>query len=311
MRNTFINELINLAEKDKKIFLLVGDLGYSVVEPFSVKYPERFLNCGVAEQNMTGIAAGLALEGYKVFTYSIANFNTLRCLEQIRNDICYHNLDVTVVSVGSGLSYGSLGYSHHAIQDIAIMGSMPNISLLLPGDPIETRWCLEYASNTSNPKYLRLGKTGEENIHAIKDEYNTICCLHSGEIDDVAIVSTSNMLQTANNVCTKMFEHGVDVSLYSVPIIDLYFNEEIKNILKPHKYIFTVEEHCEVLGFGSIVKKYLEYEESKVISFGVNHELNKEVGSQEYLRNRAGLNSSQLSQKILAIYNSFLFKNHK
>ena len=117
MRNTFIKELINIAYEDESVFLLVGDLGFSVVEPFSEKFPERFLNCGVAEQNMTGIAAGLAMEGYKVFTYSIANFNTMRCLEQIRNDICYNNLDVTIVSVGCGLSYGSLGYSHHAIQD--------------------------------------------------------------------------------------------------------------------------------------------------------------------------------------------------
>ena len=155
MRNAFIKELIDIAEKDKNVFLLVGDLGFSVVEPFAEKYPDRFLNCGVAEQNMTGIAAGLALEDYKVFTYSIANFNTLRCVEQIRNDICYHNLDVTVVSVGGGLSYGSLGYSHHAIQDIAIMGSMPNISLLLPGDPIETKWCVEYACRNNNPKLRR------------------------------------------------------------------------------------------------------------------------------------------------------------
>ena len=304
MRNTFINELINLALKDKNIFLLVGDLGYSVVEPFADKYPDRFLNCGVAEQNMTGIAAGLALEGYKVFTYSIANFNTLRCLEQIRNDICYHNLDVTIVSVGGGLSYGSLGYSHHAIQDIAIMGSMPNISLLLPGDPIETKWCLEYASNNSNPKYLRLGKTGEENIHSENDKYSPICCIHAGGKSDVAIVSTSNMLDTANNVRINMIKQGVDVSLYSVPIIDTKFNDGIQKISKTHKYNFTIEEHCEVLGFGSIVKKYLEYEDSRVISFGINHKLNKEVGSQKYLRNIAGLSSSQLSQKIMDIYNN-------
>ena len=303
MRNTFINELIDIAEKDKNIFILVGDLGFSVVEPFVEKYPDRFLNCGVAEQNMTGIAAGLALEGYKVFTYSIANFNTLRCLEQIRNDICYHNLDVTVVSVGGGLSYGSLGYSHHAIQDIAIMGSMPNISLLLPGDPIETKWCMEYAYKNKNPKYLRLDKKGEKNIHDKNDTFSKISCLFVDENSDVAIISTSNMLDTANKVRSEIAKEGINASLYSVLIIDSCFNDEIKKISQKNKYIFTIEEHLDVLGFGSIVKKALEVENSKVISFGINHSLNKEVGSQNYLRDIAGLNSKYLSQKITTIYN--------
>ena len=303
MRNTFINELIDIAQKDKNIFLLVGDLGFSVVEPFAEKYPDRFLNCGVAEQNMTGIAAGLAIEGYKVFTYSIANFNTLRCLEQIRNDICYHNLDVTVVSVGGGLSYGNLGYSHHAIQDIAIMGSMPNISLLLPGDPIETKWCVEYAIENKNPKYLRLGKAGEKNIHCEKDTFSRISCLFADENSDVAIVSTSNMLDTANKVRDEIAKEGINASLYSVLIIDSCFNDEIKKISQKNKYIFTIEEHLEVLGFGSIVKKSLELENSKVISFGIAHSLNKEVGSQNYLRDIAGLNSKYLSRKIVTIYN--------
>lgn len=305
MRNTFIKELINIAQKDKSIFLLVGDLGFSVVEPFAEKFPERFLNCGVAEQNMTGIAAGLAIEGYKVFTYSIANFNTLRCVEQIRNDICYHDLDVTVVSVGGGLSYGNLGYSHHAIQDIAIMGSMPNISLLLPGDPIETKWCLEYAHKNKNPKYLRLGKTGEQNIHCEKDLFSRISCLYADENSDVAIISASNMLSTANKVRDKIANEGINACLYSVPIIDSSFSNELKIISQKHKYIFTIEEHLNLLGFGSIVKQSLELTNVKVFSFGIDHSLNKKVGSQNYLREIAGLNCNNLSNKIISIYKRF------
>lgn len=303
MRNTFISELIDLSQKDKNIFLLVGDLGFSVVEPFAEKYPDRFLNCGVAEQNMTGIAAGLAFEGYKVFTYSIANFNTLRCVEQIRNDICYHNLDVTVVSVGGGLSYGNLGYSHHAVQDIAIMGIMPNISLLLPGDHIETKWCMEYAYKNKNPKYLRLGKTGEINVHDKNDLFSRISCIYADENSDVAIMSTSNMLGTANKVRDEIANDGINASLYSVLIIDSCFNVEIKKISQKNKYIFTIEEHLDVLGFGSIVKKSLELENSKVISFGIDHSLNNKVGSQNFLRDIAGLNSKYLSQQIAIIYN--------
>ena len=128
MRNIFINKLTDLAKNNKNIFLLVADIGYGVVEEFQNKYPDRFLNVGVAEQNMTGIAAGLAAEGYHVFTYSIANFPTFRCAEQIRNDIDYHNLPVTVVSVGGGVAYGNLGYSHHAVQDYGLMRMMPNFT---------------------------------------------------------------------------------------------------------------------------------------------------------------------------------------
>src|ERR1043165_2424780 len=134
MRTAFINELVLLARTNPKIFLVVGDLGFSVVEPFAKEFPDRFLNAGVAEQNMTGVAAGLASEGYHVFTYSIGNFPTLRCLEQIRNDVCYHELPVTVVAVGGGLAYGNLGYSHHAVQDLAVMRSLPRLTILAPAD---------------------------------------------------------------------------------------------------------------------------------------------------------------------------------
>ena len=144
MRTAFIQELIRQARIRPDIFLVVGDLGYSVVEPFMEEFPGRFLNAGVAEQNMTGVAAGLASEGYHVFTYSIANFPTIRCLEQIRNDVAYHRLPVTVVSVGAGLAYGNLGYSHHAVQDIAIMRTLPELTILSPADPGEAQESVQW-----------------------------------------------------------------------------------------------------------------------------------------------------------------------
>ena len=158
MRNIFIDELSELAKFDERIFLVVGDLGYGVTEPFENQFPNRFLNVGIAEQNMIGFAAGLARSGYKVFVYSIANFPTFRCLEQIRNDLCYEQLDVTVVSVGAGFSYGVLGYSHFAIEDIGIMRTLPNMQVLSPSDSNEVRSLLKYAISTESPKYLRLGK---------------------------------------------------------------------------------------------------------------------------------------------------------
>ena len=165
MRDMFIKELVLHARKNDNIALIVGDLGFSVVEPFAKEFPERFINAGVAEQNMTGIAAGMASEGYHVFTYSIANFPTFRCAEQIRNDIDYHNLPVTIVSVGGGLVYGNLGYSHHAVQDYALLRSLPNMLIVAPGDSLEVKACLRFLIANPQPSYLRLGKTVESSFH--------------------------------------------------------------------------------------------------------------------------------------------------
>src|SRR5436853_2489302 len=138
MRDAFIKELLVQAQTHDDAFLIVGDLGYSVIEPFAERFKDRFLNAGIAEQNMTGLAAGLSQTGFNVFTYSIANFPTIRCLEQIRNDVCYHRANVKVVSVGAGLSYGALGYSHHAVQDVACMRSLGEMLMATPCDPLET-----------------------------------------------------------------------------------------------------------------------------------------------------------------------------
>ena len=158
MRNTFINYLTEAAKVNEKIVLIVGDLGYSVVEDFAKKFPKRFYNAGISEQSMTSMAAGLASDGFHVFLYSIANFPTFRCAEQLRNDVGYHNLPVTVVAVGGGLSYGNLGYSHHAIQDLGLMRLFPEFIIAAPGDPIETENCMKYLLNNPSPSYLRLKK---------------------------------------------------------------------------------------------------------------------------------------------------------
>ena len=161
MRKIFINKLVKEASRNKKIVLIVGDLGYGVVEPFKSKFPDRFFNAGVAEQNMAGLASGLAIKGFHVFIYSIANFSTFRCAEQIRNDIDYHNLSVTVVSVGSGLGYGNLGYSHHAIQDYSLMRSFPNTLIAAPSNNQEVEKTIDYLLKNPQPSYLRLDKSLE------------------------------------------------------------------------------------------------------------------------------------------------------
>jgi transketolase len=168
MRTAFIKALTDLAETDNRIWLVTGDLGFSVLEEFASRFPDRYLNVGVAEQNMTGVAAGLAMSGKIVFTYSIANFPTLRCLEQVRNDVCYHNANVKIVAVGGGLAYGAQGYTHHAIEDLAILRALPNIRVIAPGDPAETRAAVMAIVNTPGPCYLRLGKAGEPSFPKAK-----------------------------------------------------------------------------------------------------------------------------------------------
>ncbi|PYM76947.1 MAG: transketolase, partial [Candidatus Rokuibacteriota bacterium] len=165
MRAAFFKTLLDLAERDERIHLVVGDLGFGVVEPFARRFPDRFLNAGVAEQNMTGVAAGLALCGKVVFTYSIGNFSTIRCLEQIRNDICYHRADVKIVSVGGGFAYGPLGMTHHALEDLAIMRVLPGMTVVAPGDPFEVEQATRAIVGQPGPCYLRLGRAGEPRIH--------------------------------------------------------------------------------------------------------------------------------------------------
>ena len=164
MRNKFIEQLVKEAQNNDKIVLIIGDLGYNVVEPFQDQFPDRFFNAGICEQNMASMAAGLASEGFHVFIYSIANFPTFRCAEQLRNDIGYHNLNVTVVSVGGGLSYGNLGYSHHAVQDLGLIRLFPEFKILAPGDPNETIGCMQNLFSSNGPSYLRLKKAGESRL---------------------------------------------------------------------------------------------------------------------------------------------------
>jgi transketolase len=297
MRNAFIKRLLVQAEKDASIFLLVGDLGYSVVEPFAETFPDRYLNVGVAEQNMTGMAAGLAREGYKVFTYSIANFNTLRCLEQIRNDICYHHLDVTVVSVGGGLSYGNLGYSHFAVQDIAILSTLPSISLLLPGDPLETRWCVDYAISTNEPKYLRLGKAGEPMVHNEHATYAPISAIEKQADAKIALIGISNILPTAKAVYDRIIKNQIPVDLFSIPVVNESFTKMVRESFSAYKQVFTIEEHVKINGLGSQIVNILN--ETQVVNIGLDKNFCKLVGSQSFLREKAGLGVDDLTSTLL------------
>lgn len=257
MRTAFINSLIELAEDNPRIFLIVGDLGFSVVESFAEKFPDRFLNAGIAEQNMTGVAAGLASEGYHVFTYSIANFHTLRCIEQIRNDVAYHDLPVTTVAVGGGLVYGNLGYSHHAVQDYAVLRTIPNMMLVAPGDPVETRACLHWLVEHPCPSYMRLGRTGELIFN------QSVPVVGPGELVVIKepgstgrLVLTTGATLVYGREFTEQPEFA-DWGLASVPIWGELCRTGLALKLSRYRQIIVIEDHLYAGGFGSFIGETL------------------------------------------------------
>ena len=250
MRNKFIHELVKLARRKQNVALIVGDLGYSVVEPFADEFPDRFINAGIAEQNMTGLAAGMASEGYHVFTYSIANFPTFRCAEQIRNDIVYHNLPVTVVTVGGGLAYGSLGYSHHAVQDYALMRSFPGMLIASPGDPIEVSACMDYLVANPSPSYLRIGKVGEPNLNGekIKISPGNWNLVKAGDRKKV-ILTTGSCLGISFEWAKK--EKYKNYSIFSMPLWSMESKGNQRSWLEDTEHLIVIEDHLIDGGFGS------------------------------------------------------------
>ena len=252
MRNAFIDELVEQAARNENIALVVGDLGYSVVEPFAERFPKRFINAGVAEQNMMGLAAGMASEGYHVFTYSIANFPTFRCAEQIRNDVDYHNLPVTIVAVGGGLSYGNLGYSHHAVQDYALMRSFPNMLISAPGDPMEVRACMRYLINNPQPSYLRLGKAGESTFHKKIPSVapGQWLNLRTGKKGGATFLTTGATLGIAQGFIGSNYKLK-SWSINSLPLWSMRDGASQPDQIKRYSKTTSMEDHLMSGGFGS------------------------------------------------------------
>lgn len=295
MRTAFIRELIAQAREHPDIFLVVGDLGYSVVEPFANEFPDRFLNAGVAEQNMTGMAAGLAASGYHVFTYSIANFPTLRCLEQIRNDICYHGVPVTVVSVGAGLSYGNLGYSHHAVQDLGILRTFGELTIHSPADPGEARESVRWLTRNPCPSYLRLGKAGEPDLYPAQPLGPRPNVVHPGTAD-VAIAATGSVLKCALEAAAFLRCDGLDPAVLSCPWLQP-LGTEFAAVFQAYRRVLTVEEHVASGGLGSLMKELLPRSVA-VESLTIPLPVTRMVGSQSFLRREAGLDGPAIAAAL-------------
>lgn len=293
MRTAFIDQLIKEARVNDKIFLLVGDLGYNVVEPFANEFPDRFQNVGIAEQNMAGLAAGLAMTGYNVYFYSIGNFPTLRCIEQIRNDIAYHHANVKIVAVGGGYAYGDLGATHHATEALGMMRTIPNMVVCSPSDPVEARALTTLSSTYDGPMYIQLGKAGEKILH--DKELN----LKIGDIVPYKMRKKANALIVTGSIASVIVksEKFLNADVYTLPFVKPINTEQISEIASSYKAITVIEEHQKSGGVGSAILEQINdlFYMGKIVQYpklqriAINDCFQDVSGGQMYLRKRAGL----------------------
>lgn len=257
MRNTFSETLYAEATANPDIYIVVADISPAgSMAKFSSEYPERFINVGVAEQTMIGIAAGLALKGCQPFAYTIATFSLYRPFEMIRDDLCYQNLPVTVVGMGAGVIYSTLGGTHHTQEDIAIASALPNMQVLAPCDPLEcieaTRWC---ARQKNGPVYLRIGKAGEPVLTAQAEpwQFGKLRYLRRGS--DVCILTYGVITAMAVEIADKLAAQGRSVSLVSAHTLKPLDRDGITAALQQHRHVVVIEEHAPQGGLAPQVKQ--------------------------------------------------------
>jgi transketolase len=299
MRTAFFRSLFSLAERDPRITLVTGDLGFGVLEPFAERFPSQFLNAGVAEQNMTGLAAGMALSGRIVFTYSIANFPTIRCLEQIRNDVCYHRANVKVVSVGGGYAYGSLGMSHHATEDIALLRALPGMVVVSPADPIEAENATRAVAEHDGPCYLRLGRAGERPAHRKPIDFRLGKALPVRAGGDLTIIATGAILQACLEAAEQLDRIGIGAAVLSMHTIKPLDVEAVLGAAERTQAVLTVEEHSVVGGLGSAVAEVLAQHARRSVAFRIlalPDRFCTEVGDQAWQLSASGLTSTAIVQ---------------
>ena len=302
MRNTFSKKIEEYAEKDDRIVLLVGDVGFSVFENFKEKFPDRFFNTGISEQNMIGLAAGLALTGKKVFVYSIMPFVTYKVVEQLRNDLCYQDLDVVVVGVGSGYTYGTSGFSHHGTEDIGVLKSLPNLTILSPSDPEELRQLLDCCLEYKHPVYIRLSKNNEPTFNKEKNvmigkAYYIIKGNNksNNKETDAALISHGNIMSEVMKAYEELSKQSISVSVISCPTIKPLDTTFIEKVLTSHKHIFVIEEHNKIGGLGESIGIIGN---KQINQIAINDTFMNVGGDLPYLRKVAGIDSENIIKTV-------------
>lgn len=306
MRDTFVKTLVEIAKEDKNIELVTGDLGFGVLKPFWEQLPNQFTNAGIAEQNMTTVAAGMALEGKTVFTYSIGNFPTLRCLEQIRNDCAYHNANVKIVCIGGGFVYGSLGMSHHATEDIAILRALPDVVVMAPGDLVEAQEATKAIAQYKGTCYLRLGRGGGKRIHDRIEHFQIGKAIRVHDGEKVAIFSTGAIFEEVQGAYDLLNWQGLSPAVYTFPTVKPIDKDVICACAKDFDLIVTCEEHNIVGGFGSAVAEVMAempVKRAYLMRIGMQDMYATQVGNQAYLREQYGMSAKQIAEKIVKALN--------
>ena len=292
MRNAFLQTLLELAEKDPRVVLVSPDMGFSVFEPFITRFPERYFNVGIAEQSAIGVAAGLALTGKRPYVYSIVPFVTMRCLEQIRVDLCYMEQPVRLIGVGAGLTYGPAGATHHAIEDLALMRALPNMTVMSPADASECTALIHQAHTLPGPSYLRIGKSGDPTLRAAE-----LTPARLGRIDwitppgRIAVLATGASAGAAVEWCRHWQDEGLSAGVASVHTLKPLDTDFVRQLIDAEHAILTLEEHSIVGGLGSAIAEVIA-ESGRAVRFrriGINDNFTHAIGSQTYLRGLAGL----------------------
>ena len=307
MRSLFNEVLLRIAENDDRIFMVLADIGYGEIEPFAERFPDRFFNVGVAEQNMTGVACGIAMEGNIGITYSIANFPTIRCLEQIRNDVCYHKANVKIVIIGGGLAYGALGMSHHSTEDIAIMRSLPNMVVVAPSDFAEAEAATHAMIEHDGPFYYRCGYKKEPMIHQGPIDFKVGRSIQVRDGRDVTVIFTGTVGNQAAEAVEELAKEGIQCRLVSMHTVKPIDREAILAASEETGGIITVEEHVLTAGLGSAIAEVLLDEgcpPKKFRRIGLPDRYVAQVGGHEWLLDYYGLSARKIKQTIRGVVES-------
>lgn len=305
MRDAFARELLRLAGLDDRIVMLSGDIGNRLFDEFKARYPSRFFNCGVAEANMMGTAAGMAASGLRPVVYTIVPFVTTRCLEQIRVDVCYHHVPVTIVGVGGGLSYAGLGATHHSCEDIGFLRLLPNMTIICPADAIETRLALAAALAQDGPVYIRLGKKGEPLVHASDPEFRIGKAITLRAGDDVALFGTGNLLPTAVEAADLLSRQNIKARVVSMHTVKPLDEAALADAFASCALVATVEEHSRIGGLGGAVAEWLADrgpQKTRLMRVGTSDRFLHEGGDQDYARKQFGLDAESIAQTVLGKY---------
>lgn len=305
MRTTFINTLTQMARENDKIMCIIGDTGYSVFEDFEAEFGERFVNVGIAEQNFVSFGAGLAAMGMKPYIYNVVSFMTLRATEQIMLDVCYQENPVVLVGVGGGFAYANAGPTHHALQDIAIMSSMPNMTVVCPGDPVEMKAIMLASKDYKKPLYIRIGRSVDPVVHTEPIEFQFGKAIKMTEGQDAVLFATGVVLKEAVEVQKLLLKKGISIALYSMPTIKPVDAEVIIDCARKGQAIFTMEEHSTIGGLGDAVARvlvdYMDKYSVKFKKFGVRDAFAPVTGTREYLNDLFGISTNKVSEKITNI----------